>query len=170
MALTRAVTRANRIPIKAEPRNMTRKFPMEPKIKAATDMSGSPWFFRAFSTVLYGRQQQGESGTCNTQADSTDSREEVDGLLCHDNGHSVIQHTLPKDQHVKSGVHIQSVEDGQSSNWVHGRDKAPKGKTGERRGVHIMIHHTTSIPRMCVHPPMDTYIQTVLVKVESASN
>ena len=70
-------------------------------------------------------------------------REEVDGLLCHDNGHSVIQHTLPKDQHVKSGVHIQSVEDGQSGHWVHGRDEAPKGKTGERRGgrVHDTPHY-----------------------------
>lgn len=56
-------------------------------------------------------------------------------LLCHDNGHGIIQHTLPKDKHVKGGVDVQSMEDGQSGHWVYCRDEAPKGKTAGRGGV-----------------------------------
>ena len=66
MSLTSAVTRAKRIPMRAEPRNMTRKFPTEPNTKAATDMSASPWCFRAFRTVLHGGQQQVRNGTCTS--------------------------------------------------------------------------------------------------------
>ena len=47
------------MPMSAEPRNMTRKFPSEPNTKAATDC---PWSFRALSTVLHGGQQA-QSGT-----------------------------------------------------------------------------------------------------------
>ena len=69
-------------------------------------------------------------------------REEAMILLCHDNGHGVIQHALPKDQHVEGGVHIQSMEDGQSGHWVHRRDEAPKGKTGGEGGGFIPPYNT----------------------------
>ena len=163
MALTRAVTRANRIPIKAEPRNMTRKFPMEPKIKAATDMSAFPWCFRAFSTVLHGGQQQGESGAWNTQADSTDSERKWMAYFVMTMDTASFNTLSPKTSMLRVGSTSRAWKMARVATGSTAEMRLPKAKLGKGEGGGFMIHHTTSISRMCMHSP----IQYILLQTNT---
>lgn len=42
-------------------------------------------------------------------------------LLGQDNGDCIVENTFSEDQHVEHGVHVQSIENGDSGNWVDSR-------------------------------------------------
>ena len=47
-------------------------------------------------------------------------------LLCEDNGHRIVQHTLPKQQCVQVGVHMEFMENGQYRHWEDTHNKNDK--------------------------------------------
>ena len=48
--------------------------------------------------------------------------------LCHDNGDSVVENALTKNEHVECRVDVQGMEDGQSGYWVNGGYQGTKGE------------------------------------------
>ena len=44
--------------------------------------------------------------------------------LCHDDGDSIVENTLSKDQHVEGRIDVEGVEDGQGGHWVYRWDQS----------------------------------------------
>lgn len=76
------------------------------------------------------------------------------------NGDSIIQHGLPKHQHVQDWINIQGLEDCQRGNWVHSRYQGTKSKT---------FNHIELVRYLCLRTEGKSFTSSGVLKFRRAT-